>query len=212
MSHFFAEFDVCTSTACLIRKDTRVYYHAQAFDSNLQQTGRCVGVVWMCNPGSAARPTQPVPWGGIPPDQTLRAVLDLYKKAVAAKGGEPPAPEHYLLILNCYYAVNQDYEAAYLEWVESGCQYHEKIPKTAAFVLAAWGQGKPQGPVHRAIQRIKARKKKSGSKLRVVYVDAQPGRPPRIQHRLADMNYPAHPLSPVFKSNAALAADLAKML
>ncbi len=210
MSHFFAEFDVCGSPSCIIRKDTRIYYHPQTFTSSLQQAGRCVGVIWMCNPGSAARPSHPIPWGAIKSDQTLRAVHDLYVKVVAARGAKQPTPgqDDYIGILNCYYAVDADFKAAYAKWCNGGCKYKEKIPKKAGFVVVAWGRYKPQGPVFQSIKSIKRWAKKSASKSQVVYIDEPVTGTPQIGHDLSTMNYPAHPLSSQFKSNASPLAQL----
>ena len=214
MSPFFAEFDLCGSPPCVIRKDTRVYLHPQTYSPTLRQTKNCVGIVWMCNPGSAAHPAGPVPWEAIQPDPTLRVVQDLYKKIVAAKGPEHvPGEQDYLKILNCYYAVNSHFDLAHAAWGLSGCRYREKIPRSARFVVAAWGRDKPQGPVYQAVRKIKTRLKKSGPKPVLVYVDVAPGGVSQISRGLRSMNYPAHPLSFQFKSNlAALAAHLAKVI
>lgn len=212
-SYFFAEFDFHGSPDCLVRKDTRVYYHSQDPGTIAREDGRCVGVVWMCNPGSAGKEPQPPTWKSLTPDPTLRAVLALYQRAVAAKEpASPPGKDDFILVMNCYYAVDKDYAAAYAQWTASECTYHERIPKKARFIVAAWGADKPQGPVWRAIRAIRQHRKRRGSSLFVVYIDAPTLRanPARLSSRFAAMNYPVHPLNRLFVGSPPnLAAALA---
>ena len=210
--HFFAEFDFDGSPGCLTRKDTRVYLHPQNPATIVRKNGRCAGVVWMGNPGSAGKPTGTMGWVDIPPDPTLRIVLLMYRQAAAAKTTPPtPGPDDFILVMNCFYAVGPSHAAAYQQWIASGCSYRERIPKKARFIVVAWGADKPQGPVWRTMQSIRRRRKKMGSALFVVYIDApiSRGGAASISQHLAVMNYALHPLNPQFHANLA---DLAPAL
>ena len=211
--HCFAEFDFHGSPDCLVRKDTRVYYHPQDPSTIAREDGHCVGVIWLCNPGSAGKEAQPSTWKNLTPDPTLRAVLALYQRAVTAEGSTAaPGRDDFILVMNCYYAVNKDHAAAYAQWTASECDYRERIPKKVRFVVAAWGADKPQGPVWQAIRAIRQYRKRRGSSLFVVYVDAPTLRAntARLSSRFAAMNYPVHPLNRLFVGSPPnLAAALA---
>ena len=210
--HYFAEFSFAGSPGCLVRKDTRIYYHPQDPAAIVRKAGRCAGVVWMCNPGSAGQVSGPHAWKDISPDATLRAVLSLYQRAVALKNpAAAPGTEEFIQVMNCYYAVGKDAAAAYAEWLASGCPYHERFPKKARFIVAAWGADKPQGPIWRSIRAIRQQRKRKGSSLFVVYIDAPTLRanPARLSSRLAAMNYPVHPLNRLFEGDPP---DLASAL
>ncbi len=137
----------------------------------------------------------------------------MYQRAVAAKSPATlPGADEYVLVLNCYYAVNKDHATAYADWLRAGCRYQERIPKKARFIVAAWGADKPQGPIGRSIRAIRQHRKRKGSSLFVVYIDAPTLRanPARLSSRLAVMNYPVHPLNRLFASDPPnLAAALA---
>ena len=214
--HFFAAFGLDGSPGCLVRKETRIYYHAQNPAAITRKAGRCAGVVWMCNPGSAGSPVGPSPWGVLAPDPTLRAVLSMYQQAVKAKASEvSPGQNDYLLILNCFYAVDKNHAAGYAQWLASKCTYGERVPKKARFVVAAWGADKPQGPVWCAVRAIRRQRKRRGSSPFVVYINAPALRtnPARLSSRLAEMNYPLHPLNHLFAGSPPnLAAALAHHL
>ena len=202
--HYFAEFELCGSPGCLVRKDTRIYYHPQDPATIARKAGKCAGVVWMCHPGSAGPAGEPGAWRELSPDATLRAVLLMYQRAVAAKSpATGPGTDEFILVMNCYYAVNKDHAAAYTDWLAAGCRYRERIPKKARFVVAAWGADKPQGPVWRSVRTIRQHRKRKGSAFFVVYIDAPTLRanPARLSSRLAAMNYPVHPLNRLFASD-----------
>jgi hypothetical protein len=165
----------------------------------------------MCNPGSAQWPPTPAPWRPIQGDPTLWRVLTLYQKAVAGKNRQNEVKYgDYILILNCLYAVDPNPDTAFDMWRMSGCSYKESVPASALFVVVAWGRGKPQGPVHRAITEIESLFDGTGKELLVAYIDPSISDGTKLGTDLNTMHYPAHPGSPAFAANMDdLAAALA---
>jgi hypothetical protein len=163
-----------------------------------------VGVIWMCNPGSAMWPPQVAPWGQIQGDPTLWRVLSLYKAAVGGRQSSVQQDD-YILVLNCFYSVGPDPDAAFDEWRKSGCAHHENIPSSAVFVVVAWGADKPYGPVTKSINEIEKHRTDpsliTDPPFLVVYVDPTlTDGTSTISDDLTQMHYPSHPGSPVFAS------------
>ena len=138
MSHFYAEFGYA-SGCCPIRMDTRIYLRPSL--SHSQHVRNCIGVVWMCNPGSAGGPFVPRPWGPIPPDPTLRRVLAMLRLRFPATANDNNEyGDKYVQILNLFYAVGVSVPAAWRLWLGHGCKYAEPIPEGAQFAVLAWGR------------------------------------------------------------------------
>ena len=171
----------------MIRKHTRVYYHVQnpppssARVGSVSASSGCVIL--------AARCGQPVPWGVIAPDPTLRAVRRLYEQAVLAKDGA------YLNMLNCYYSA---IALAYAEWRQSKCRYKADSQRPK-FVVAAWGADAR----HLVFQAIR---KKGRWNLWCMLI--RRCSPRGDSARMKAMIYPAHPLNPHFASHVPAMATL----
>lgn len=207
MSHFFAAFGRVGSPPVQIRMDTRIYYGSNV--SRSRDTGRCRGVVWMCNPGSAtaAVGSGVAAWGPLDPDPTLGAVLRLFQAAAKHKPTEQPFDDDYLSVLNCFYSCDPLVAPAFAKWVQSSCGYIESVPADARFVLAAWGSDKPYGVVCDSIRAI-------GASGKAVFFHDPTGNPTSpIGSDFAKSWFPAHPLNPSFAASLpALAIEMARYL
>jgi hypothetical protein len=203
MSHFYAEFGMHGSPPVQIRKDTRVYFHSAT--GRRPTNGRCRGVVWMCNPGSATTATASG-WGPITPDPTLHVVLRLI--VTAATVAPPLALEHdYVSILNCFYTCDPLASVAFNQWVKSRCDYSESIPVGAQFVLLAWGSDKPNGLVAKALNDVVC------SRRPFFFHDPMTDPSTPVSVDFNSMWFPAHPLNPSFQANLpAIAAMIARHL
>lgn len=133
MSHFYAEFALSAS-GCPIRMDTRIYLSRSP--SRDQDLGTCIGVIWMCNPGSAGGLFATRPWGAIAGDPTLFRVLNMLQ----TRFGTPKESNSYVKVLNLFYAVGVSVPAAWNLWHRLGCSYSESVPPSAKFVVFAWGR------------------------------------------------------------------------
>lgn len=220
MSHFFAAFDQNGAPGIAIRKDTRVYYAAQP-NNITRNVGNCIGVVWMCNPGSAKSTTsignallQSIPsrhsWGPVAADPTLRKVLALYLSAGQLAQNtslRQPEPTDYISILNCFYAVGVNVDAAFCDWCASNCSYYETISPSARFILLAWGLKAPHGSVVASVNAIKASSHKD-----IFWHDPRdPNAVNGISQNLFQLYYPAHPLSKNFTTHfSSLATHLSR--
>ncbi len=121
----------------VIRRDTRLYLGKNPCSSC---AGTCVGIVWMCNPGTTMGP--PI-WGPCNPDPTLRRVGDIFNQANAlaiAGGKEGVGNNDYLQILNLHYVVDSDPTSGWITANSMMPSYTELPQSHVNFCWLAWGQ------------------------------------------------------------------------
>ena len=201
MSQFYAAFSSSPS-GIQERQDTRVYFHHSP--AQTQATGKCKGVVWMCNPGSATGAS--TAWGPLRSDPTLNAVLRLYQDAVKA-AVKVPSPNDYIAILNCFYTCNPDVGVAFQQWLTLLKPHSESIDPAAAFVIAAWGTDKPYGLVCKSMNEISRRK------IPVFFHDPTSAPATLVSTSFERAWFQAHPLSSSFSANSlALASAIGPFL
>lgn len=117
----------------IIRADTRLYRESVP-DS---PTGNCIGIIWMCNPGSAGK-TLRGQWRKIPLDPTLAKVERMF--GTTASGLPRWSGTNYIQVLNLFYIVNANPSSAWSTYISSNCQYTE-VPaqEPLDFAVFAWG-------------------------------------------------------------------------
>jgi hypothetical protein len=121
-----------------IRKDTRVYFVHGKYKKN---KGRCVGIIWMCNPGNqlpVARTVRWAPW--IRLDPTMRFVIQILDEAQRILAGQGLAAKKgdYVQVLNLFYVCNSYLVSARQQF--SSSNYRECPVPSAKFTWLAWGQ------------------------------------------------------------------------
>jgi hypothetical protein len=135
MAAVFAEFH---SGPPKIRKDTRVYLVA---GRPRQNKGRCIGILWMCNPGGTDF-VQRRPWGKWPIDETMRAVLPIFDRAqeIALLGGRGASADDYIQILNLFYVCDSKPNSGRATYSKALTPYHESPHRSARFTWIGWGK------------------------------------------------------------------------
>jgi hypothetical protein len=119
-----------------IRKETRLYLTA---GSLTKASGTCLGVVWLCNPGSAHGTSS---WGPCKSDPTLDIISEVYLEAnrmAKAAGRSGAALDGYLQILNLYYVCDPCSMTAWNTHLTLISKHVELPPPTALFCWLAWG-------------------------------------------------------------------------
>jgi hypothetical protein len=202
-SHIHAEF--ASSAGAQLRQDTRVYRTAGSF---AKATGRCLGIVWLCNPGSA---TGSSVWGPCSSDPTLDVIVEVFTTAdgIAKASGRPgAAPTDYLQILNLHYVCDT---SVLRGWHKSftlplPLKVENPSPK-ALFCWLAWGDV-PQALLLHSASLFSVR-------TDILYYDADRK---LVQTQLSKLNYPVHPYGARRHSRShpcyvdLLAAEIARRL
>ena len=193
MSHFYAGFDY--SAGCPIRTDTRIYLRSSSFHS--QSGKRCVGVVWMCNPGSAGGAFVPRVWGEMVGDPTLWRVLGMLRIAFPSVS----YGDEYVQILNLFYATGVSVPKAWRLWRTAACTYSEPVPSGVPVILA-WGRRGTVGAtrLRMLVPPALATTTKAASKIIHSFGSvASPGFP------LGPFHETDHPLGPYFSATGIAA-------
>lgn len=171
MSAVWATFSKLGTAGTYLRQETKLYFH----DVGRQEPTdiECVGVVYMCNPGTPKRVS--LPRTHMMLDPTLGKVAKVMMAAESLKntgtctffhtGAKlPKLPCEtkripYLAVLNLFYATGSNDRLAWLDWKQSGSTYSESIPSSARFIWCAWGGG-PTTPsrsnIPVAVEKIKS--------------------------------------------------------
>lgn len=160
MAEVYAEWDLGLVT---IRKDTRVYFKPSTPPGSYQQRqGNCVGIVWMCNPGTLKWKPKPkrlpavVHWGLWPKataaipgrpvlDPTTEVVVGILDdaQAMATASGRGAQAGDFVQVLNLFYVCDSTVSTARKTHSSfPGPHYTEAPIKSARFTWIAWGGGK----------------------------------------------------------------------
>ncbi len=169
------------------RKDTRAYFlpATTPIQSYQQHQGNCVGIIWMCNPGTQKPVAATTTWGVWPTlDNTMHAVIKILNEAqLKAKRGGPKIGD-YVEILNLFYLCNSNVYAA----LKSLCPGDQSPNRSARFCWFAWGSNFPKGQAASALAALSSLSPRpspfylNGATSKVVY------NPPSLS------TAPAHPL------------------
>ncbi len=148
MHHFFSGF-IGLSSGDQLRLNTRVYRHA---GNHVRGAGRCVGTVWMCNPGTAAPVSPQSGWGPLKPDPTLEVVLEVLLAAdrIAAGVSRGLRADDYIEILNLHYVCDSVPVQGWASYLGSAQNHLEWPDPNSKFCWIAWGAEAPQGAILQA--------------------------------------------------------------
>lgn len=149
----FAQAETPSSSPTL-RKDTRLYLSNSPCPRN---AGRCIGIVWMCNPGTTKGIN---PWGPcpLPLDPTLTRVGNILKDAdgiARSHGYKGVQNEDYLQILNLHYVVTTSISGGFRAASSMVPTYTETPHQHARFCWLAWGEDVLQPYVWNALDMLK---------------------------------------------------------
>lgn len=143
MGQVYAEWEVVSGEACsyILRKDTRIY-PVRSAGTYEKESGQCIGVIWMCNPGTK-KVTHSIPWGLWPGalDQTMKLVDKIVDEA--QKTATPSAKDgDYVQILNLFYVCCSDWIKAWAVQNVLDRPWHTEEPcPSARFIWLAYGGG-----------------------------------------------------------------------
>lgn len=120
-----------------LRVDTRLYLNGASYP---RYSGTCIGIVWMCNPGSCAGPPS---WGPCKRDLdiTLKAVGGILLEAekIARTYGRGMKNGEYIQILNLHYVLNSNTAIGWSQATAMAQPYAETPNPNARFCWLAWG-------------------------------------------------------------------------